>query len=267
MKNSDERYFTVGELANKVGVTVRTLQYYDKTGLLKSTFSEGGRRLYTRDDILKLQQILFFKSFGFSLDEINQKILNKEAPTNLEQVFCQQRDMLLGQVDNLNVLVNMLDTVISEIKIGKELSIDKLTAIMELMKQGNPYSFVIRYFGDEQLQNVATRFSSQEANENFMSNAKEIFAQLDMLYRVGADPAGKEGQELAARWWSMIGEFTAGDPNLLKPLLSAGMDIDNWPKEAQVFQDAIQHFLGEALNIYLKNNGIELTEMGATHHD
>ena len=52
-------YMTVGELAKKMGTTVRTLQYYDKEGLLSpSSESEGGRRLYTDKDMVKLHQIL-----------------------------------------------------------------------------------------------------------------------------------------------------------------------------------------------------------------
>ena len=46
-------YMTVGEVAKKIGVTVRTLQYYDKEGLLSpSAESEGGRRLYTDKDLV-----------------------------------------------------------------------------------------------------------------------------------------------------------------------------------------------------------------------
>ena len=203
MKGSEKCFFTVGELAGKVGVKVRTLQYYDKTGLLKSTLSEGGRRMYTRDDILKLQQILFLKSFGFSLEEINDKILKSKSSTDLKKVFTQQREILLEQIGYLNKIVNMLDTVITETKSGKEISIDKLMAIMELMKQGNPYTFVLRYFSDEQFKSIANRFDSSEEYTYFMSYAKEIFSQLDGLYCRNADPAGKEGQEFAARWWNM----------------------------------------------------------------
>jgi len=67
MVNQKVKFFPIGDLAEKAGVSVKALQYYDKTGLLKSVFSEGGRRMYTRDDIFKLQQILFFRSCGFSL--------------------------------------------------------------------------------------------------------------------------------------------------------------------------------------------------------
>ena len=57
-----EGFMTVGQLAKKMGVTVRTLQYYDKEGVLSpSAESEGGRRLYTDKDLVLLHQISVFK--------------------------------------------------------------------------------------------------------------------------------------------------------------------------------------------------------------
>ena len=68
-----EGYMTVGEIAKKMGVTVRTLQYYDKEGLLSpSAESEGGRRLYTDKDLVTLHQIVSLKSLGFSLEDIRK---------------------------------------------------------------------------------------------------------------------------------------------------------------------------------------------------
>lgn len=65
-------YMTVGEVAKKMGITVRTLQYYDKEGLLPpSAESVGGRRLYTDKDLVTLHQILSLKSLGFSFDIVN----------------------------------------------------------------------------------------------------------------------------------------------------------------------------------------------------
>lgn len=66
--------YTVGEFAEKMKVSVRTLQYYDKQGLLKQTsHSEGGRRLYSSHDAIILQQILSLKYIGLSLEEIKDK--------------------------------------------------------------------------------------------------------------------------------------------------------------------------------------------------
>lgn len=74
MTSPSSQILTVGQLAKKSHVTVRTLQYYDRSGLLKPTaYSEGGRRLYSRQDSLRLQQILFLKTLGFSLEDIRKQ--------------------------------------------------------------------------------------------------------------------------------------------------------------------------------------------------
>ncbi|MEG0169072.1 MAG: MerR family transcriptional regulator, partial [Anaerorhabdus sp.] len=76
-----KEYLTIGEISKKMNVTVRTLQYYDTEGLLKpSMLSEGGRRLYSSKDIIKLYQILSFKSLGFSLEDIKERVLKMDTP-------------------------------------------------------------------------------------------------------------------------------------------------------------------------------------------
>ena len=63
--------YTVSQLAKMAGVSVRTLHHYDHIGLLKpSRRTEAGYRLYERQDLLRLQQILFFKELDLPLSEI-----------------------------------------------------------------------------------------------------------------------------------------------------------------------------------------------------
>src|SRR5262249_23423614 len=61
----------VGELARRTKLTIRTLHHYDEIGLLKpSLHTEAGHRLYTADDIARLQQVLSLRRLGFGLEEI-----------------------------------------------------------------------------------------------------------------------------------------------------------------------------------------------------
>ena len=74
-------YMTIGEIAKKMNSTVRTLQYYDKEGVLSpSAESEGGRRLYTNKDIVKLHQIQSMKYLGFSLEDIKNRLIPLDTP-------------------------------------------------------------------------------------------------------------------------------------------------------------------------------------------
>lgn len=86
-------FMTVGEVAKKMGVTVRTLQYYDKEGLLSpSAESEGGRRLYTDKDLVTLHQIISLKSLGFSLDDIKGRLISLETPADIANALTEQAD-------------------------------------------------------------------------------------------------------------------------------------------------------------------------------
>src|SRR5207253_3491412 len=61
----------VGELARRTGLTIRTLHHYDEIGLLKpSLHTESGHRLYTADDVARLQQIVSLRQLGFALEEV-----------------------------------------------------------------------------------------------------------------------------------------------------------------------------------------------------
>ena len=65
--------YTTGELAKQCGVTVRTVQFYDQKGILiPSALSEGGRRLYSDEDLKKMKIICFLRDTGLSLDTIGQ---------------------------------------------------------------------------------------------------------------------------------------------------------------------------------------------------
>ena len=92
-------FMTIGEVAKKMGVTVRTLQYYDKEKLLSpSAESEGGRRLYTDKDLIILHQIMSLKSLGFSLDDIKQRLTFLETPADVANALAEQADVIRKQI-------------------------------------------------------------------------------------------------------------------------------------------------------------------------
>jgi DNA-binding transcriptional MerR regulator len=82
---------SVGQVAAFAGVTVRTLHHYDKAGLLSpGDRSPAGYRLYSDADLVRLQQILFYRELGFSLDEIAEILTDPQANA-LEHLQARQR--------------------------------------------------------------------------------------------------------------------------------------------------------------------------------
>jgi MerR family transcriptional regulator, thiopeptide resistance regulator len=248
-----EKFFSTGQLAEMAGISARTLQYYDEQNILNPSKIENGRRWYTGGDIVRLEQILFFKSFGFSLKEIKTKIMGTKTGGDCRKIFLHQRKVLTEQIKNLKHTVGILDAAILEVKDGCDIDMNRLILIMESMERGNPYTFVVRYFTDDQLKNYAVRLLTSSDSPD---SVRDIFDCLDKLYLQGADPAGREGQELAERWWNMVIQFAGGDFSLIRSLLYVGKDIRNWPESTDVLKKPIENFLAQAFSIYLERNGI-----------
>ena len=94
--------YTTGEMADLCGVTVRTVQYYDTRGILiPSELSEGGRRLYTEEDLRLLRVICFLREMGLSINTIDS-LLNEEDPGSVIAVLLDQHEQLLKEELNEN---------------------------------------------------------------------------------------------------------------------------------------------------------------------
>lgn len=115
--------YTVKELAKISGVSVRTLHWYDEIGLLKP-FSKGANnyRYYEEQELLRLQQILFFKELGFALDDI-QKLLLQNDFDNIKALKAH-RKILEDEIARKNNLIATIDKTIPHLK-GKQLMKDE----------------------------------------------------------------------------------------------------------------------------------------------
>lgn len=260
-QKQEDRRFTIGELAQMCGVTVRTLQYYDRSGLLRASLTEGGRRVYTRGDLFRLQQILFLKSLGFPLEQIGGHLLSENDPEKIAELFRRQSAILQEQIENLNERLAMLKMAEIEARQSHGVSLEKIMAILHLMKESNPYLFVMRYFSGEQIQSLSERFSSKENYREFMEPASRVFAELGRLSAEHADPAGPQAQKLAQDWWTMVQNFSGGSGRMLSTLISAGDDLDRWPKETGDTREMIRTLLSPALQIYFKTNHISIDNL------
>ncbi len=89
--------YTTGEIAKLCGVTVRTVQYYDTRGILvPSELSEGGRRLYSEDDVKRMKVICFLRDLDLSIDTIS-RILEEEHPEKVILLLIEQQEKALSE--------------------------------------------------------------------------------------------------------------------------------------------------------------------------
>ena len=127
--------YTTGEIAKLCDVTVRTVQYYDTRGILvPSELSEGGRRLYTEDDLRRLKIICFLRELDLPIDAIS-KILQEEHPEKVISLLIEQQEKVLSEeVSEKQDKLEKLRELKSELKDREQFSLESIGDIAILME-------------------------------------------------------------------------------------------------------------------------------------
>ena len=127
--------YTTGELAKLCGVSVRTVQYYDKRGILLPTeLSEGGRRLYTEQDVSRMKIICFLRETGLSLNGISQ-LLSEEHPENVISVLLdQQKQELETELAEARTKLDLLNGIRSHLNAAEHFELESIGDIANVMK-------------------------------------------------------------------------------------------------------------------------------------
>src|SRR4051794_6613571 len=109
--------YKVKEVADLVGVSVRTLHQYDEIGLLvPESVNQAGYRLYTERELERLQQILFFREIGFSLHEIKEILDRPEF--DRKRALEAHKELLLEKKKRLEDIIFTVDKTIQSIEGG-----------------------------------------------------------------------------------------------------------------------------------------------------
>ena len=120
-----DQYYTTGEFARMAHVTIRTIRYYDKKGLLKPSFiNESGYRMYSDEDFLKLQKILSLKYLGFSLNEIGNMTIHDTSADILKSLK-MQIGLVHKKMENLEIEKGANELVIEKKSLELELQESK----------------------------------------------------------------------------------------------------------------------------------------------
>jgi len=127
--------YTTGEIAKLCGVTVRTVQYYDTRSILvPSELSEGGRRLYSEDDLKKMKIICFLREAGLSINSIGE-LLSEENPGNVIITLIEQHEEALREeLNERKKKLDMLEQIRRELKNIERFSVESIGDIAYSME-------------------------------------------------------------------------------------------------------------------------------------
>lgn len=138
--------FTVRKLAALSGVSVRTLHHYDELGLLKpASVGSNGYRYYGREQLLRLQQILFHKDMGLSLEEIRGVL---DAPGFDRAVMLRQhRQRVMGEAARLQLLLRTIDGTLAELDGGEPIGEQAMYRGFDPGAQARQEAWIVERYG------------------------------------------------------------------------------------------------------------------------
>lgn len=119
--------YTTGEIAKLCGVTVRTVQYYDSRDILvPSELSEGGRRLYSEEDVRKLRIICFLRDLGIPINAIGELFSEQEPETVIETILAEQERGLRDEIAQRQAQLDKLTELAKELRGVEHFSVESI---------------------------------------------------------------------------------------------------------------------------------------------
>lgn len=249
--------YTVQRLGHLAGVSTRTLRYYDAIGLLKpARTNSSGYRIYGQREVDRLQQILFYRELGVSLEEIKELIT---SPTfDADRALKEHRRKLLEKREQLDALIANVDLTIAQ-REGTRTMTDKqkFEGFKQKLIDDNEQKYgaeVRAKYGDEKIDKANRKIKNMTEKQyaEVEQLAADIHTTLAAAFATG-DPAGELAQKavdlhrqwLSYFWDAYSKEAHAGVAQMYvdDPRFTAYYDKDQ-PGVAAFLRDAVLIYTG-----------------------
>ncbi len=244
--------YTVNKLAKLSGISVRTLHYYDEVGLLKpSGIKENGYRYYEEKELLRLQQILFYRELEFSLDAIKNIIDNPKF--NMMEALVDHKKLLESKKKRIETLLSTIDTTITNMKGGGSMGSDDLYQGFsdEEMKKLQEEAKAKWGYTDAYKQSIQrTKHWTKKDYDKAGKDQRDITKEMADLFKSGKSIDNEKVQNVIEKHYQYINQFYDAPIKMYRNLGHMYVDdprftayYDNFAKGLAVFvRDAIGYY-------------------------
>jgi MerR family transcriptional regulator, thiopeptide resistance regulator len=234
--------FKVGDLAKQTGVSVRTLHYYEQIGLLSPSHrTDAGYRVYSEEDVMRLQQIVSLRQIGFSLDQIRDCLQQEQFSP--DQVVQQHLARLKEQMALQQQLQAQLEAISARLQATEIIPIQEFIQLIEVT------TMIGKYYTPEQQDSLNARAEQigQARIEQVQAEWQDLIEQARTEMAKGTDPASESVQALAQRCRSLIAEFTGGDPGIAQSLNRMYQQEGAEAASRGAVDPAVMEYMGRAM--------------------
>jgi MerR family transcriptional regulator, thiopeptide resistance regulator len=243
--------FTVKQLADLAGVTPRTLHHYDQIGLLKpARIGENGYRYYGEASILRLQQILFYRELGLSLDNI-QNIMGRRDFDVLAALENHKAE-IAKRILRLEQLSETVDNTISHLKGQKEMSKKQMFAGFNEAEQEKLAAEAEKMYDPETVRasNQKWKGYSAEQKQRIFDEGNQVYMDMMAAMPKGADSA--EVQAIVERWRKHMDYFWTPDLEQLLGLANGYVADARFRANFDALHPQLAEFMLAAVQVYVQ---------------
>lgn len=244
--------YTINEVAKLSGVTQRTLRHYEQVGLLNPRRKRGsGYRLYQKEDLMHLQQILFYRELDLSLATIKEIFL--DPAFDLESALTEQKRLLQEKRNHLDRLLLTLDLTLQDMK-GERTMTDqeRFEGFKKQLVEDNERTYgkeVRERYGEETAQRAnAQMMGMNEATfQEFSILGEKLLEKLSEVAKSGdwTSDRAKEVAQMHKRWLGYTwGEYSEeAHRNLVQMYVDDERFASYYQGNATFLRDAVHHYL------------------------
>lgn len=216
----------MGAFARRARVSVRTLQYYDRIGLLKpAARSEAGRRQYGEADFIRLQQIITLKFIGLPLDEI--RTLLADGAAELQPLLRQQKAALVQRMRQIEQVLRALEAAEQAARDSDGDALEQVINIIREVRMSQQTDWLGQFLSDEQRAALLAQQGTLAEQKRTAHAWKQLFEELQAA--LAAAPEDARITSLAERWRQLAGQAAPQDETLPAALGAAFAQIATLP--------------------------------------
>ena len=250
--------YTVKQLSDLAGVSVRTLHYYDEIGLLKPTrVGENGYRYYEEEALFRLQQILFFREMDLGLTQIKEVL----GTPNFDQRAALQahRQALQAKIDRLQTLIETVDDTIKHLTGEVSMSKKKLFKGFSEKKQKQYEKEAGQMWGEDRVKQSVNLWNSYSDDKKQQIMAEGSAVYTDIVAKMDQGPESPVIHTILERWHQHMRYFYEPNLQILRGLGNAYNEHPSFNKTFTDIHPDLPAFLQKAINHYV--DVLELAEL------
>ena len=237
--------FSVKQLAKLAGVSIRTLHHYDEIGLLKPAIrTEAKYRYYNRENLLRLQQIMFYKELDIPLAQIGE-ILDSED-FNIHDALVQHKKELQRRKKHVNELIITIDNTIKQLKnttmnyedIYKGFTPEQAEAYEKEAKER---------WGSDKVEESKQRVMKMTKSEWEAVQKESVDINVELAKLMHLSPTDEKVQALVRRHFNWIGNFYTVTPEIYRGLANMYIADERFKANYDKYAEGLAKFLSEGM--------------------